>query len=186
MGITCRDLETVLGCRRDAAGVPIGTVVVHYEYRRNALGNTVVHAVRYAQSDGTTITLGVGETVTPGACPVADVERRLLQYGQNIASGTFTPTFDPAGNGAVWSTFGINGPLQSVTVTALRAGTPGSGNTVVVTFGATGTKMWLVQGQSFTWSVAQDAASWYETLDRDISVDCQGNAAANLVWTEQV
>jgi hypothetical protein len=74
MGIPCRDIETELVCFVTAAGVA-QSLVAHYEYRKAANGNTVLHAVRYTAPDGTPVATA-GGTVTAGACalPAPDVE----------------------------------------------------------------------------------------------------------------
>jgi len=82
--MNCADIQKSIGCYRDAGGITIGTVEIHTEYRRNAAGNTVVHAVRYTDAAGVPILLGVGETVTPGACAIGEVS--LTQTVQRLAA----------------------------------------------------------------------------------------------------
>ena len=74
MSVACRDFSTAVVCYTNGAGVR-QTLTAHYEYRANALGNSVVHAVRYTDAAGLPIDTAAG-TVTVGSCAVAspDVE----------------------------------------------------------------------------------------------------------------
>lgn len=111
--------------------------------------------------------------------------RKVYSLGKNYANGTFTPDYDPNGYGTSWLPPAIFGDLQSFTVTALKAGTPGSGNTVRVTAVGASLELFLVEGQTFTWSVAQDAYNRVEVLENGILVEALGNSAFNIAWTEQ-
>lgn len=179
----CNQMQATLGCRLDSAGVPLGAVIIHTEYRKNAAGNIIVHATRYTDSANVPITLGVGEVVVAGECKPASAA--LWPLGANYASGTFAASHDPDANGAVWSgvTFGY---LQSVTITVLRAGaTPASPNRVEVTFPTPGAaKLYLTQGETKTWSVAQDGENIAEALV-GIDIEAVGNTAFNVVWIQQ-
>ena len=68
---TCLKHSTVVGCWNKADNTK-ENVVIHYTYATNAGGVEILKAIRYTISDGTPIALGVGDTVTPGAC-VADL-----------------------------------------------------------------------------------------------------------------
>ena len=123
--------------------------------------------------------------VTMGACSPALAARNINHEAQNFAGGTFAASHDPNGNGAVWVYPGA-GKLQSVTVTVLEAGTPASGNAVQVKQGAAGTVVFLVKGQSNTWSVAQDDSNTNEQLDPNIDIQALGNSAFTVAWTEEL
>jgi hypothetical protein len=176
----CYDNTAFAGCHTDAGGNRV-PVVIHYRYDTNG-----APAVRITDLAGAVVPAATLLNTTPGACPAAVEQRRVYGGGINIASGTFAASFDPNGNGTSWGwapTAGLM--LQSFTVTALRAGAPGSANSVRVRFGATGSEVFLTQGQTYTWSVAQDAGAFSEAIDTDFRVDVLGNAAASIAWTEQ-
>lgn len=179
----CVDVQPIVGCRQDAAGIPLGPVVIHYEYRRAASGNPIVAAVRYTDVAGVPITLGAGQVVVAGECSPRSAA--LWPLGANYASGSFAASHDPDSNGAAWSgvTFGY---LQSLTVTVLRAGTtPASPNRVEVTFPTPGApRLYLTQGETKTWSVAQDGENIAEALV-GMDIVAVGNAAFNIVWVQQ-
>jgi len=75
----CTQLTTVIGCRADGAGEPLGAVVIHHEYRLAASGESVLYATRYTDAVGNPLALGVGETVTPGDCPTSILLAHLFQ-----------------------------------------------------------------------------------------------------------
>lgn len=70
---TCLKHSTVVGCWNKADNTK-ENVVIHYTYATNASGVEILKAIRYTISDGTPIALGVGDTVTPGACVVCRKE----------------------------------------------------------------------------------------------------------------
>ena len=91
---TCLKHSTVVGCWNKADNTK-ENVVIHYTYATNASGVEILKAIRYTISDGTPITLGVGDTVTPGACVVpTPLTTRLRNH--HVALGT-TPLVIPAG-----------------------------------------------------------------------------------------
>jgi hypothetical protein len=87
---TCLKHSTVVGCWNKADNTK-ENVVIHYTYATNASGVEILKAIRYTISDGTPIALGVGDTVTPGACPP---KQRL--HENFVITGT-TPLVIPAG-----------------------------------------------------------------------------------------
>lgn len=179
----CTDFTTELVCYDDGAG-NLSTLVAHYEYGKSVIGSTILVSTRYTQVDGTPVNTAAG-TVTAGACPVLPVDRPVDHAALNLAGGTFVTSHDPLVNGAAWAYAGA-GRLQSVTVTVTEAGTPGSGNTVRITQGASGAIVFLVKGQSMTFSVAQDNGSTDELLNAVFAVDVLGNAACTVAWTEEL
>lgn len=78
MSVSCRDFSSVPVCFTDGAGVRT-TLVAHYEYRKNAAGNSVLHATRYTDAAGVPVNTAAG-TVTVGACAISppDIEWTLL------------------------------------------------------------------------------------------------------------
>jgi len=100
--MNCADIQKSIGCYRDAGGITIGTVEIHTEYRRNAAGNPVVHAVRYTNADGVPILLGVGETVTPGACVVQTSTRPVCATMVNTEVWNVEERIDEIGNITYW------------------------------------------------------------------------------------
>ena len=70
---TCLKHSTVVGCWNKADNTK-ENVVIHYTYATNTGGVEILKAIRYTVSDGTPITLGVGDTVTPGECVVCKKE----------------------------------------------------------------------------------------------------------------
>ena len=176
----CIDMEVMEGCASD--GVSFVSVKIHTEYRRAASGEIVPYKTRYTLADDSIFALPLGWSVTPGACVAPAANKKLQSFGLNIASGTLAAAYDPDGNGTSWSWAGPE-RLQSYTVTALRAGAPNSGNTVEVKFSVG--RILLAQGQTFTWSVAQDPDRREEIVP-DFAVVCSGNAAANIGWTEEI
>jgi hypothetical protein len=178
---TCTDFTTELVCYDDGAGNK-QTLVAHYEYGKSAIGSTILVSTRFTVPDGTVVDTSAG-TVTMGACPVVPVQRTINHEAQNFAAGTFAASHDPLGNGAAWVYPGA-GLLQSVTVTVLEAGTPGSGNSVQIKQGAAGTVVHMVKGQTLTWSVAQDTMN--EVLDPSFDINALGNSAFVVSWTEEL
>lgn len=75
--MNCKDLATALVCFND--GTVNTTLVAHYEYGKNAAGNTIIVATRYTNSAGTPVDTSAG-TVTAGACALTppDVEFEKL------------------------------------------------------------------------------------------------------------
>jgi hypothetical protein len=108
--MNCAEIEKQVGCRRDAAGVVVGPVFVHTEYRRNAAGEIEVYKVRYTDAASVPIVLGVNETVTPGGCTGCSnqVTEVLVHYPVDV---TGLPT--------VWDTTNLlpEGDLQTATPT---------------------------------------------------------------------
>jgi len=78
MGLKCKQLSTELGCYTDADGLK-QTVVIHYEYGQDALGETILVSTIYTDAVGAPVSVGE-VVVTPGACakPSPDVEWELL------------------------------------------------------------------------------------------------------------
>jgi len=180
----CNQISAVLGCRLDAAGNPLGPVLIHTEYRTNASGQAYVYATRYTDAANVPITLGAGESVKPGLC--TPTVGTVWPLGANYASGTLAAAYDPDTNGPTWvgNTFGY---VQSVTVTVLRAdSTPGGANRVRVDFPGAGSaqRLFLTQGETKTWSVTQDSSNIAEALSA-MSIEAEGNSAFNVVWTQQ-
>ena len=84
--------------------------------------------------------------------------------------------------GAAASLFSAPSTLQSIAVTVLKAGTTiGTGNVVGITTTAGNTL--LLSGMSVALSVAQDASGVAEKLADGITVQCNGDAAALIVYT---
>lgn len=180
----CNQISAVLGCRLDTAGNPLGPVLIHTEYRTNASGQAYVYATRYTDAANIPITLGAGESVKPGLC--TPTVGTVWPLGANYASGTLTAAYDPDSNGPTWvgNTFGY---VQSVTVTVLKAdSTPSGANRVRVNFPGAGAaqRLFLTQGETKTWSVAQDSSNIAEALSA-MSIEAEGNSAFNVVWTQQ-
>lgn len=70
--MNCTDVQPVVGCRRNAAGAVIGSVVIHYQYAPSATaGGVQIHKTRYTDAAGVPIALAVGDTVAAGACPIS-------------------------------------------------------------------------------------------------------------------
>lgn len=178
----CTYFATALVCFDDGAGNRT-TLVAHYEYAKSVIGSSIIRATRFTLPDGLTVVDTSTGTVTAGACPIVVAPRVIDATGINLANGSLVADFDPAGNGASWSYSGAN-RLQSVTVTCLRGDKP-STNTVQVVSGSTGTRHFLIAGQSVTFSVAQDVSA-NEELEHRVSVDCIGDSACHIAWTEEL
>jgi hypothetical protein len=75
--MNCKTLETSLVCYNN--GTTNETLVAHYEYGKNATGNTILVAVRYTDASGTVIDT-TGGTVTAGQCMIIapDIEFEKL------------------------------------------------------------------------------------------------------------
>lgn len=170
--MACLNNAAVLGCYN---GTP---VVLHYTY-----DNSGQPQVRITNLAGTVIAGATVANTVVGEC--VPVHTMLDSSGLNIASGTFSPSFDPDNNGATW-TPPVGFRLQSFTVTALRGtGVPNATNFVRVTFGLTGQRRFLLQGETVSWSVAQQVES-NEYITSSITVACIGNAAAGIHWVGQI
>jgi hypothetical protein len=88
MSLPCRDISTGAVCFLSSAGVR-QTLVAHYEYRAFALGNTVIHAVRYTDAAGLPVDTSSG-TVTVGACAVASPDVEWAKLCDVAATGVVT------------------------------------------------------------------------------------------------
>lgn len=181
----CTDFATALVCYTAPGGAKT-TLVAHYEYAKSVIGSSILRAIRFTTADGVPFDTSAG-TVTPGVCPIdtIDLARVVNHGGGNYAAGTFIATHDPDNLGAAFNASALGGRLQSITVTALEAGAPSSGNAVEILHGATATRNYLTKGQTFTWSVAQDTGRHAEELDVDLVVTAQGNSAFAVAWTEE-
>lgn len=132
---------------------------------------------------------GLVSTVPPpgwtlGDCPPAAVGSIKVEMdGTNLASGLYAATHDPDAFGSAWSASAVGAldRLQSITVTATKAGTPGSGNTVSVKAPGSGRTVYLVEGQTMSWSVVKFPA--HEFIPGDVTVTAVGDAAATVHWT---
>jgi len=80
MSFECKQLATEAVCYTDALLVKT-SLVAHYEYGTNALGNTIITATRYTDAAGVPVDTSLG-TVVVGLCAVnvvpADVELETL------------------------------------------------------------------------------------------------------------
>jgi len=112
--------------------------------------------------------------------PASIPDVKIDPNGLNFASGSLTADYDPTGNGPIWT---APPRLQSFTVIVRKAGnTPGGANVVLV--GLPSGKYYLTQGNTRTWSVAQDA-SGNEFLTEGHTVEAIGDAAFDVIWTVQ-
>jgi 3',5'-cyclic AMP phosphodiesterase CpdA len=68
--MNCAEVTIASGCHFGADQRPMGSVLIHTEYRPSPVGGVQVHAVRYTDANGAPITLLPGESVAPGACSV--------------------------------------------------------------------------------------------------------------------
>lgn len=141
-------------------------------------------ATRIIDVSGNIVVGATDANTTPGPCTAVTGTAAIQANGLNIASGSFVPLYDPHGFGTVWNYTGTR-QLQSVTVSATQAGAPGSGNYVKLVF-ASGSELYLIKGQTMTWSVAQDTGMVGEFLDPNTGVECAGNSACSILWTEQL
>lgn len=171
----CTNTNVALACFNGT------TVLVHVIDDGNGKPQT-----RFINANGDIVVGATLANTTLGACVIPANEAKLFPGGTNIAAGSFAATHDPLGNGAAWTpVLSVGMALQSFTVTAVRAGLPLGTNGVRIRFAQTGSEVYLAQGQSFTWSVAQDNGNISEIMDPEVSVECFGNSAAAIAWTEQ-
>ena len=102
--MTCKDLEITLVCYNN--GTTNETLVAHYEYGKNSLGNTILVSTRYTNAAGVVIDT-TGGPVTAGACSQiqADVEfEKLCDVNAGVATEFFRrsiTTFNSSGVPAV-------------------------------------------------------------------------------------
>lgn len=89
--MNCKDLETSLVCYNN--GTKNQTLVAHYEYGKNALGNTILVSTRYTDASGAIVDT-TGGTVTAGQCALIppDVEFEKL-CDINTTTGVVTEFF---------------------------------------------------------------------------------------------
>jgi hypothetical protein len=187
MALACRETTSVIGCSSN--GLLRVPVVIHYEYGVAANGNTLVHAIRYTNADGTIYVPPAGYTITPGACPACPCPAtgQVItggSAGPMIAGPTRAATAAFLGASPTASTASAPGLLQSVTVTAKsvtngfkNGSTP---NQIVVTC-PDGSEFIMMDGQTFTWSVAGRESE--AALKREYTVTATGNAYANIGYT---
>lgn len=176
----CSQLAPVQGCLIRGSGAQ-ESVLIHYEYRVNVDGDAVLHAVRVTNAVGAILTVNVGDTLSAGVCAVSvptAPAKPISANGGNYASGSFAASYDPAGNGGLWT---APLDLQSFTVIVREAGNvPSAANIVVVH--VAGGKYFMTQDQIRTWSVAQDV-SGDEYLDGITMVEGVGDTAFEVIWT---
>jgi hypothetical protein len=98
-------MSTAPACLTFAAGGSV-TVLAHYEYAKDAAGGTIIRVVRYTDSAGVPITLGTGDTVAVGACPVAPViiasgsDNEWVIYDDGVSRRMITVEMDTSTNPA--------------------------------------------------------------------------------------
>lgn len=109
--------------------------------------------------------------------------RRIIPGGVNLGN---IPGFDPDGYGGTFTITPFVGTrLQAFGVTVLRSGPDFSTDYVRVTL-PTGTNVYMVQGMTQTWSVAQDNGLRAEfMLPGEVTVTCFGQSACSVFWTEE-
>lgn len=119
--------------------------------------------------------------------PVPGPFRRVVPRGVTVASGSVAAGYAPYVSGSsVVVSAGIGARVQSVTVVGLDGASVSGGDHVRVTL-AGSDQVFVLAGMSFTWSVAQDAGAFAEFIaDGDVVVECLGDSAARVMWTEEV
>lgn len=88
--MNCKDLATALVCYND--GTVNTTLVAHYEYGKNAAGNTIIVSTRYTTSAGTPVDTSTG-TVTAGACALTPPDVEFEKLCDVSAAGVVTEFF---------------------------------------------------------------------------------------------
>ena len=83
----CKHLAPVIGCLRREVG-PAEQVIVHYEYRTNAVGNAVMHAVRVTNALGIAIVVGPNDVVDVGFCAAEQYSTEFSHHRFVGAVGT--------------------------------------------------------------------------------------------------
>lgn len=68
MSCECTSIEMAYGCLSDSSDGSKRTIKIYTEFGRNAAGNIIVVATRYANADDTLITLSATQSVSVGAC----------------------------------------------------------------------------------------------------------------------
>lgn len=68
MSCECTSIEMTYGCLADSSDGSKKTIKIYTEFGRNAAGNIIVKATRYANADDTLLTPTATQTVTVGAC----------------------------------------------------------------------------------------------------------------------
>ena len=92
--MTCKDLEPIIGCLSFADGTK-KSIGIHYEYRENATGETVLYKTRYADEEGNALTLAAGDSVKVGQCAQNApecVESQEWTYGIDNTGTTYADT----------------------------------------------------------------------------------------------
>jgi hypothetical protein len=188
MTLACRYISSIVGCSSD--GLTNVAVIIHYEYGVASNGNTLVHAVRYTKADGTIYVPPAGYTINPGACvfncgcPPTNLIVTGGSAGAMIAGPTRAATAAFLGASPTASTSSAAGQLQSVTVTA-KGVTDGfkNGSTPnqIVVACPDGSDFIMMDGQTFTWSLAGREQEM--ELKRDYTITATGNAYANIGYT---
>lgn len=67
----CNQLAPVQGCLRRESGPP-ESVLIHYEYRNNADGNAIMHAIRVTDALGVPVIMAGTDVLSVGVCGVDD------------------------------------------------------------------------------------------------------------------
>lgn len=105
--MNCKDISTEAVCFDDGAGNRV-SLVAHYEYGKNATGDTILVATRYTEADGVTVVDTSAGTVTVGACAVASPDIEFVKLCDVSAAGVttefyrkITVTFDASGAATV-------------------------------------------------------------------------------------
>jgi hypothetical protein len=112
------------------------------------------------------------------------ITQQVLAGGENYANGLLVGDYDPELNGAVASLLNIPGQIDSFTVYVNKAGTTPSGtNRVVVSFSGLPKKLFLTDGDSFSWSIAQDAGARTDFINPNVTITAEGNSAFSLSYT---
>lgn len=126
----------------------------------------------------------VGVCVAP-VLPVPTPDKTIFHNSWNIASGAFAGSHDPNGKGAVWSYANVQqtGRLKSVSVTVYE-GDAMAINSIEIRHGQPSDKSWLLAGQSEDWDVSEDYGV-DPLLDPNFEIECLGDSACFISWTEE-
>jgi hypothetical protein len=177
----CTEIETQAVCYTTSAGVKTD-LVAHYTYAPSVAGQLprIVRTV-YTDSAGVPVDT-TGGTVTVGACPIAAPTQFEVIGGALPFIGGPVRATEPefAGLSNTTDTTAVPGSLHSVTVSARGViDGPSSADTIFVDL-PDGTKFYLMDGQTFTWTVARNQDL---QLGREYKITATGNAYANIGYT---
>lgn len=140
-----------------------------------------------SSANTTSIVNAVNQVRSAVVAPLPLQQIKVLSGAKNYASGTLTAAYDPDGNGPQWDSTSAIGSLESFTIQVLKSGPmPSSSDVVFIRFSSLGDRLRLTEGQTFSWSIAQNTYLNQDFIEPDIVAEALGNCAYIVSYTRKL